>query len=221
MRAVRIKICCIQSRDETEMALAHGAAALGLVSEMPSGPGVIPESRIIEIAAAIPPGVGSFLLTSRTDAPSIVAQQRRCAVNTLQLCDRPQPGTHESLRRDLPGIGRVQVVHVTGEDSIAEAQTLAPHVDALLLDSGDPSAAVKELGGTGRVHNWEWSRRICQSAGVPVFLAGGLNATNVARAIEVVRPYAVDVCSGVRTKGALDVAKLRDFVDAAHGAAGA
>ena len=124
----------------------------------------------------------------------------------------PDAGTHDALRRRLPGIARVQVVHVTDEQSIAEACAVAPEVDALLLDSGNPNAPVKELGGTGRVHNWELSRRIRERVRVPVFLAGGLNAANVARAVGSVRPYAVDVCSGVRTHGALDREKLTAFV---------
>lgn len=211
MEPVRVKICCIQDPDEARLAIRTGAAALGLVSTMPSGPGVIPEARITEIAATLPPAVASVLLTSETRAEAIMAQQRRCGVNTLQLVDRPEPGAHAALRRQLPGIALVQVVHVVGESAFDVALGDAPHVDALLLDSGNPDAPVRELGGTGRVHNWEISRRIRDAAGVPVFLAGGLNAANVQRAIDTVRPFAVDVCSGVRTEGRLDSRKLRDF----------
>jgi phosphoribosylanthranilate isomerase len=210
---VRVKICCIQDVEEAALALRCGAAALGFVTEMPSGPGVIPESRIARIAATLPPAVGSFLLTSRTHASAIEAQQRRCAINTLQTCDRPEPGAHRILRQRLPGIALVQVVHVTGEACIEEALTFAPEVDALLLDSGNPTAAVKELGGTGRVHNWAWSRRIRDCVSVPVFLAGGLDASNVGDAIHTVQPFAVDVCSGVRSNGALDKHRLEAFFD--------
>ena len=178
---------------------------------MPSGPGVIPEQRIAEIAATIPPGVASFLLTSRQSVAAIIDQQRRLRVNTIQICDHLVDGTHRDLRDALPGVSLVQVVHVVGEESVAEAAGVAPHVDALLLDSGNKTSAVKELGGTGRRHDWQISRRIRDAVKVPVFLAGGLRAENVAEAIATVRPFAVDVCSGVRTDGRLDENKLAAF----------
>lgn len=208
----RIKICCIGSVEEAWTAIRYGAAAVGLVSEMLSGPGVIAEELIAEIAVVVPPGVASFLLTSKRDVKSIVAQQRRCKVNTIQLVDRLESGSYQDLRDAMPGIAIVQVVHVLGEESIEEAVKVAPQVDAILLDSGNPSLPVKELGGTGRTHDWSVSRRIRELVSVPVFLAGGLHAGNVAEAIQRVRPFAVDVCNGVRTDGKLDEAKLSAFV---------
>lgn len=211
---VRAKICCIASVDEAHMAIRLGASALGLVSAMPSGPGVIPDERIAEIAAAIPPPIARFLLTSATDAATIAGQQRRSGANTIQLCDRLPPGAHATLRSSLPGISVVQVVHVTGPDSVAEALEVAAAADALLLDSGNPSLPVKRLGGTGRTHDWSLSAEIVRRAPIPVFLAGGLTAGNVVDAIRTVRPFAVDVCSGVRTAGRLDEEKLAGFMAA-------
>jgi phosphoribosylanthranilate isomerase len=193
------------------MAIEHGASAIGLVSEMPSGPGPIPEDLIAEIAATIPPGVSSFLLTCRQDAASIIDQQRRLRVNTLQLCDRLADGAHRELRDALPGVSLVQVVHVTGPEAVEESIAIAPFVDAVLLDSGNQSLAIKELGGTGRTHDWSLSRRIREAIDVPLFLAGGLKPHNVAAAIEEVQPFGVDVCSGLRTDGALDRYKLAAF----------
>jgi phosphoribosylanthranilate isomerase len=207
----RVKICCIASVAEAWMAIEHGAAALGLVSDMPSGPGPIPETLIAEIAATIPPGVSSFLLTCRQDAASIIDQQRRLRVNTLQICDRLPAGSHRELRDALPGISLVQVVHVTGPESVEEAIELAPHVDAILLDSGNQSLAIKELGGTGRTHDWSLSRKIREAIDVPLFLAGGLKPHNVAAAIQAVQPFGIDVCSGLRPDGPLDRHKLADF----------
>ncbi len=207
----RVKICCISSAEEAQLAMRYGASALGLVSAMPSGPGPIPDELIAEIAAVIPPGVASFLLTCKEDAPSIIAQQQRCRTNTLQLVDRISNSTYRELRKELPGIGLVQVVHVAGEGSIAEAISVSDFVDAILLDSGNQSLAVKELGGTGRIHDWTISRRIVESVKVPVYLAGGLKAENVAEAVKQVQPFGVDLCSGVRTNGKLDEMKLRNF----------
>ena len=196
------------------MAIRHGASALGLVSEMPSGPGVIAEETIAEIARTVPPGVGSFLLTSRQDARSIIEQQRRLRVSTLQICDSLKSGSHRDLRAALPGIGIVQVVHVVGPESVAAAIEVAPQVDAILLDSGDPGRPVKELGGTGRRHDWRLSRRIRETVAVPIFLAGGLDPDNVTEAMAEVGPFGLDVCSGLRTGGQLDEAKLSRFFGA-------
>lgn len=207
----RVKICCISSIEEARMAVQYGASALGMVSSMPSGPGVIQDELIAAIARIVPPGVASFLLTSRQDARSIVEQQRQTGVNTIQIVDRLETGAYNDLREAMPGIALVQVIHVTDEHSVAEALAVAPHVNAILLDSGNPNLAVKELGGTARVHDWQVSRRIRERVDVPVFLAGGLTAANVAEAIRLVQPFGLDLCSGVRTGGHLDEAKLAAF----------
>ena len=193
------------------MAINHGASAVGLVSAMPSGPGPIPEERIAEISAVVPPGVASFLLTCRQDVASIIVQQQRLRVNTIQICDRLIDGSYADLRAALPGVSIVQVIHVTGPESIGEAQSVAPQVDAILLDSGNQSLKVKELGGTGRTHDWSLSHIIRDTINVPLYLAGGLNAENVLEAVRTVEPFGVDVCSGVRTDGRLDQGKLRAF----------
>jgi phosphoribosylanthranilate isomerase len=207
----RVKICCIASIEEAWMAIDAGASAIGLVSEMPSGPGPIPESLIAEIAATVPPGVSSFLLTCKEDAAAIIDQQRRLRVNTIQICDRLPPGSHQALREALPGVALVQVVHVTGPEAVDEAIAVAAHVDAVLLDSGNQSLAIKELGGTGRTHDWRLSRQISEAIDVPLFLAGGLNPENVAAAVREVQPFGIDVCSGLRTEGRLDPEKLSKF----------
>lgn len=216
MDRVRVKICCIGSTEEARLAIRYGADALGLVAAMPSGPGVISEDRIAEIAAFVPPPVATFLLTSERSAEAVIQQQRRCRASTIQLCDRLIKGSHQDLREALPGISIVQVIHVTGEASFDEALAVAPHVDALLLDSGNPTLAVKQLGGTGRAHDWTISRRIRDAISRPVFLAGGLHAENVQEAVRQVRPFGVDLCSGVRTDDALDEQKLNAFISRLH-----
>lgn len=211
----RVKICCIMSHAEAAVAIAAGADAIGLVSAMPSGPGPIGEDLIAGIAAATPPPVATFLLTSRSSADEIIAQHRRCRTTAIQIVDRLDEGAHAVLRAALPGVRLVQVVHVQGAESLDEAVRVAPHVDALLLDSGNQRAAIKELGGTGRVHDWALSRAVREAVAKPVFLAGGLRPDNVREAIAAVGPFGVDVCSGVRTGGRLDAAKVAAFVGAA------
>ena len=216
---VRVKVCCIQDREEASLAVRAGASALGLVSEMPSGPGVIAEEAIAEIAALAPPAVATFLLTCRTDPDALVEQAARTRVSTIQICDRPAPGAYAALRRALPALKIVQVVHVVGEEAVGEARAAAEEADAVLLDSGNPGLAVKELGGTGRRHDWAISARVREGVAVPVFLAGGLDAGNVAEAVRTVRPYALDVCSGVRTQGRLDPERLAWFFASVRGCA--
>lgn len=190
---------------------------MGLVSAMPSGPGVIAEDLIAEIAARVPPPIATFLLTSKQDVDLIIEQQRRLRANTIQLVDRLEQGSYDDLRSALPGISLVQVVHVTGEESVDEALSIAPSVDAILLDSGNQKLSVKELGGTGRTHDWRLSRKIREAVSVPIFLAGGLRPENVVEAIQAVEPFGLDLCSGVRTNGKLDEAKLARFFERAIG----
>jgi phosphoribosylanthranilate isomerase len=203
----------MSSVEEAALAVRYGADAVGLVSHMPSGPGVIPDDLARAIAANVPPGVASFLLTSEQDVTQIMAQQRSIRANTLQIVDRLTHGTYQQLREALPGIRLVQVIHVHDQESVEEALRVASDVDALLLDSGNQRLAVKLLGGTGRTHDWTISRRIVECVAKPVFLAGGLNSANVRAAIEQVRPFGVDVCSGVRTNDRLDEAKLAAFFE--------
>jgi phosphoribosylanthranilate isomerase len=216
MGAPFVKVCCIADLDEARLAIGAGASALGLVSAMPSGPGPIGEDLIADIAAAVPRPTETFLLTALTDAEAIAEQQRRCGTTAVQLVDAVAEPELRLLRRLLPGTRLVQVVHVTGPDSVDEARAAAPLVDALLLDSGNPRLAVKELGGTGRVHDWATSRRIRESVGVPVLLAGGLHPGNAREALERVMPAGLDVCSGLRLNGRLDAGRLGDFFRAIH-----
>ncbi len=210
-----VKICCISSIDEAKIAIKHGANALGLVSEMPSGPGVISEEEIANIASFIPPGITSVLLTSKSSAREIINQHKYCRTNAIQLCDKLDAHHHRKLRQFLPGISLIQVIHVYGQESIEEALYYEKFVDALLLDTGSRSDTLTELGGTGRTHDWSVSFQIREQVRIPIFLAGGLNPENVSAAIQSVKPFAVDVCSGVRTDGKLDGKKVGSFITTA------
>jgi len=208
----KIKICCISSIEEAELAIKYGADAIGLVSSMPSGPGVINDELITKIAATVRGRIDTFLLTSRRSVFDIIAQLKNTGTSTVQICDSLLEGTHQDIKSILPDIKVVQVIHVVDEESVEEAIVAAKTADALLLDSGNQKLAVKELGGTGRTHNWELSRRIVESVAIPVYLAGGLKPANVKDAIESVRPFGVDICSGLRADGKLDETKLSEYV---------
>jgi phosphoribosylanthranilate isomerase len=212
--AVKVKICCIASIQEAKMAIDAGADAVGLVARMPSGPGPIADELIAEIAKTIPLHIDSFLLTCEQSSFNIIGHIKRTGTSTVQIVDELTEGSYQHIRDELPRIKIVQVLHVGGEETIDEALKLQEHVDYFLLDSGNPKAEIKTLGGTGNVHDWKISRRLVESVAVPVFLAGGLNGENVRQAIELVQPYGVDLCSGVRTNGHLDAEKLERFFKA-------
>jgi phosphoribosylanthranilate isomerase len=210
----RIKICCIANEKEAKLAISLGADAIGLVGAMPSGPGPIADEAIYRIASTVPPPIATFLLTCEQTPQGIIEHHLRTRTNTIQIVDELEGRDYDTIRASLPHIKIVQVIHVSGDESVDEAVEVAEHVNAILLDSGNPKLAIKELGGTGRRHDWQISRRIVETCGKPVFLAGGLNAENVSKAIETVQPFGLDVCSGVRTNGALDGAKLEAFFSA-------
>ncbi len=205
----RVKICCIESAEEAHLAVRHGADALGLVSSMPSGPGVIPDSVIGDIAATVPQGIETFLLTSRTRPGAIAEQFDYCGTTTIQIVDWIGATRLDELRKLRPQARLVQVIHVSGRDCVDRAIRVNDSVDAILLDSGRPD--VRELGGTGRTHDWSVSREIVESVEVPVYLAGGLDSSNVVEGVESVRPYGIDLCTGVRTNGTLDDSKLAEL----------
>ncbi|EWH09926.1 N-(5'-phosphoribosyl)anthranilate isomerase [Cellulophaga geojensis KL-A] len=214
MTRPRVKICCISSIEEARLAVEYGASALGLVGHMPSGPGVIGDELIYQIAKTVPPPISTFLLTSETKPQNIIQHYRRVNTSTIQIVDELEKREYQILRNELPNVKLVQVIHVIDENSVKEAIEVSNYVDAILLDSGNPNLSVKELGGTGRTHNWELSREIRKAIPIPLFLAGGLNKDNVRQAIETVKPFGLDLCSSVRTEGQLDRQKLKDFFNA-------
>lgn len=210
----RVKVCCIASPEEARIAIAAGADALGLVARMPSGPGPISDAMIATVTAMVPPPVATFLLTSETTAAAISAHIRATNPSVVQIVSHIDPAEAEALARIEPHIRRVQVIHVEGPEALEMIPDYSPHVHGFLLDSGRPNAAIAELGGTGRAHDWGVSAAFVRASERPVFLAGGLSAGNVRQAIRQVRPYGLDLCSGVRTDGRLDSAKLADFMAA-------
>ncbi len=217
---VKVKICCIRSAEEAQLALSFGAVALGLVSEMPAGPGELTESSIREITTGLPPSTGTFLLTAVTDVDRLVEKAQACAVNTLQLWDLLEPPDYALLRAALPGVSIVQAIHVLGRSAVDAAVAAARQADALVLDSSNPEVPFRWESQAGQTHDWEISREIVETVDCPALLAGGLNASNVEYAVRTVRPYGVDVCTGVRSGDSLDRRKVVSFFEALRKIAG-
>lgn len=192
----RVKVCCIASPEEARIAIRAGADALGLVARMPSGPGPIADEAIAEITAKVPPPVATFLLTCEVTADAIRDHVDLTRPSVVQIVSHIDPVQSARLEQIAPHVRRVQVIHVEGPEALELIPAYAPHVHAFLLDSGRPNAAVAELGGTGRCHDWAVSAEFVRRSALPVFLAGGLHAGNAAEAIATVRPYGLDLVFG-------------------------
>jgi phosphoribosylanthranilate isomerase len=210
---VKVKVGCIVSPEEATLAVSFGVAALGMVDETPSGEGQIPVDTIADIVRSQPETVGTFLLTSATDADRLAHLYSATGVKTLQLWDPLSTSTYERLRSLVPGIFIAQSIHVGDSNAMEVAREVSRHVDALVLDSGRSEPPFRWKRPGGETHDWESSRRIADAIRLPVLLAGGLNAENVCQAVRVVRPYGVDVCSGVRKDGRLDTSLLVAFLE--------
>jgi len=217
---LRIKICCISSADEARMAVEAGADAIGLVGPMPSGPGIISLELAGKIVEMVSGKIETFFLTSETSVAAIVGQYEEVLPTSLQIVDSIDNGDHRLLRSALPDVNLVQVIHVLSEQSVEESAIASETADTILLDSGNPNLEIKELGGTGKTHDWRFSAEIVKRVTKPVFLAGGLDPQNVADAIRTVRPFGIDVCSGVRSNGMLDPIKLEKFMHSVKNAVG-
>ena len=211
---VKVKICCISSIEEAKLAVAYGAAAIGLVGRMPSGPGIITDELIHAIAKTVPPPTHTFLLTSETTTDTIIEHHKKVNTTTIQIVDALSGREYHKIREAIPNVQLVQVIHVLDEGSIKEAIEISEFVDAILLDSGNPNLPTKVLGGTGKTHNWDLSKKIREKISLPIFLAGGINKDNIKKAIEHVQPYGIDLCSSVRTNGQLDESKLEELFKA-------
>ena len=194
------------------MAIRHGADAIGLVGEMPSGPGVIDDNLARKIARSVPPDIDTFLLTSRTKGHDIADHVEYCGTTTVQVVQHINPEEYSAVIERLPEVKRVQVIHVEDESALGLIDQYESLVHAFLLDSGRPNAEIAEYGGTGRSHDWVISKKFVQLSPKPVFLAGGLSPGNVGEAIATVAPFGVDLCSGVRTNNQLDETLLQNFL---------
>lgn len=207
-------MCCIASVYEAQMAIDAGADAIGLVAAMPSGPGPISDEKIAEITEFVPPPISTFLLTAEQSAEAISAHIETNRPTTVQIVSHIDKAESAKLASLQPTVRRVQVIHVEDESALDLIPIYASYVHAFLLDSGRPSATIPEFGGTGRQHDWSISRAFVTASPLPVFLAGGLTSENVQQAIRKVKPFGVDLCSGVRTNDQLDPVKLKSFVTA-------
>ncbi|MFB6126826.1 MAG: phosphoribosylanthranilate isomerase [Halolamina sp.] len=206
----RVKVCGLTRSCDLDAAVAAGADAVGFIS----GVSVDTDRELdldaaAALVAATPPFVTSVLVTMPDDPEEAAARVERVEPDAVQLHGEWSPAAVETLR------GRVAAAVVVAVDyeNVARARDLDPIVDALLVDSTADDGA----GGTGETHDWETTRNLARDLDSPLVLAGGLTPDNVADAVETVRPFGVDVASGVeREPGIKDTDAVRRFVHEAN-----
>ena len=211
MKRTRVKVCCISSIAEAQLAIAHGADALGVLAAMPSSPRSIDMEVAREIVKTAMPTVETFLLTSSFSGNEIAGQVEDCGATAVQIVQHIEPNEYLRIIDGIPRVRRAQVIHVEDRTALDLIEVYEPYVHAFILDSGRVGGAVAELGGTGRVNDWRISSEFARRSSKPVFLAGGLNPQNVREAISTVAPFGLDVCSGVRRENKLDAQLLDEF----------
>ncbi len=195
----RVKICGITCRADALHAVNCGADALGFVFYANSPRCVAPET-VEEICAELPPFVTRVGLFVNEAPEQIVAVASRCGLDVIQL-----HGDEAPQACHLPPYRVIKAVRVRDEQSLAGHEQF--RVAALLLDAW----VAESYGGTGQSFNWELAAAVARQR--PVILAGGLTPANVAAAVRQVRPYAVDVSSGVESApGKKDPEKVAAFI---------
>jgi phosphoribosylanthranilate isomerase len=214
---MRIKICGIRHQDDAKVALDAGADALGfLVGIAHLAEDKIRKEEAKAIIESLPPLVSPVAVTHLTDVQKIIDLIMYLGVNTVQIHDYIEPKEVKTIRENLPGVKIIKGVHVEGEDAIEMAKLFEPYAHAILLDS----RTTDRLGGTGITHDWNISARLVKSISIPVILAGGLTPGNVLEAVYKVKPYGVDVNSGVEDiKGYKNFSKVQLFIGEARRAA--
>lgn len=212
---MRVKICGNRTVDDIRTAVNAGADAVGLiVGARHVSEDDVPVAEAAQLLAHIPVFVTAVLVTHLQTCSEILPIHHRVPAQAIQLHDWVAPKELARLREALPSVRLIGAVHVTSSQAVHVARREAGRVDAVLLDS----RTEERIGGTGMVHDWSISAEIVRNATKPVILAGGLTPDNVAEAIATVRPFAVDVNSGVDdVNGNKDAEKVEHFIRAARG----
>jgi phosphoribosylanthranilate isomerase len=210
LRSVRVKICGITREEDLAFAVAAGADAVGFLVGVPSSPRNLTLERAERLLRQVPVFVDSVVVTAPQSIDELVEICEKLKPTAIQIHGKKDFEASE-IRERLKDTRLIKTVYVTedalNETAVEELKTF----DAVLLDSFTKG----QYGGTGRVHDWNLSRKIKEAvAPLPVILAGGLKPENVKEAILTVQPYAVDVASGVESRPAVkDHEKIRAFIE--------
>jgi len=211
---MRVKICGIRSLDEAKEVIEAGADALGFHVELDHSRCPVAAATASGIISKLPPFISSVVVTSETDPKKLLLIMKSTGATTLQLHKEVSPETVNAVKSVFFNTKIYVAISVTSDESIAIAKNFENSADTVILDSVNKETGAR--GGTGKTHDWSISRKIVESTSLRVILAGGLNPGNVVDAIKAVRPYAVDVNSGVSNPdGTKDFLRVKGFVDRA------
>lgn len=204
----RVKICGITRDEDLVAALDAGADALGFVVGVSSSPRNLPIERAAELVSLAPVFTKTVLVMVPNCISEIAEAWKAVRPDALQVHGHGLPSVEE-IREVAPGATLIMGIRLERGEALNNVEAAA--FDAILLDTFVPG----KHGGTGMIHDWEASRRICRDMQPRrLILAGGLRPTNVQEAIRVVRPYAVDVSTGVESSpGVKSAEKMRDFIE--------
>jgi phosphoribosylanthranilate isomerase len=208
---VRIKICGNRTLRDAEIAVRYGADAIGLiVGTKFFSEDEVSTSNASEIVAALPPFIVSVLVTHLQSGHEILDLYHAVLPTTIQLHNEVNLSVIEELRCKIPHVKLIKAIHIVDSTAIKQALMISNCVDSILLDSRTDG----RIGGTGVTHDWSVSQQIVLQTKVPVILAGGLTPSNVGLAIAKVKPFAVDVNSGVDApNGDKDPQKVLGFIE--------
>ncbi|MBI5253119.1 MAG: phosphoribosylanthranilate isomerase [Euryarchaeota archaeon] len=205
---MKVKICGNTNRRDALAAAELGADFVGAIVEVPvDTPRKVTAQEAKEILADFPSPVGRVIVIMPKTIGEAAALYEEIRPEFVQLHGSEDVQFVRELCSLIP-CKIIKTIHVKDKASIQEAKKFARYSDALLLDT--PS---KQLGGSGKTHDRQLSRKIVEAVSIPVILAGGLTPENVAESVRIVKPYAVDVSSGVEKKeGKKDYSKVKKFI---------
>ena len=201
----RIKVCGIMNQSDLAHAVIAGADAVGFVVEIDDSRHSISTGQAADLISQVPIYTKSVAVIAPVDVDEAVRLATQTKADVLQVHGSLAPKDLAELKSR---VHQKLIAAVAANKGGKEAMRFGMVVDAILLDT----MVNGKLGGTGSVHDWDLSAEIVRSLKVPVILAGGLHPGNVAAAIEKVRPYAVDVSSGLETDGKKDPQKILSFI---------
>jgi phosphoribosylanthranilate isomerase len=202
----RAKICGIRDAGARDVAVAAGADAVGFVVEISRSKRSIDRGEARGLIQGLPPFVSSVIVVEPQSAAEAANLALDTGADVIQINDSLSFEDMATLKNMVPA--RLVATVPASPGGLNHARQMTRVADALLIDSFEGG----KLGGTGTVHDWNLSSDLVRNVDVPLILAGGLDPENVAEAIEKVRPYAVDVSSGVETDGAKDPEKIKAFL---------
>jgi len=210
---MRVQIAGIKTIEDALMCVKYDCDAIGLlVGKSHNSDDFISASKAKEIIEALPPFISSVIITHLEDSDEIINILKETNANTVQLHSYIKESEVKKIKEALPYVKILRLIHVSEDGKVLNELEKDFIGDCLFLDS--INVKTNQFGGTGLTHDWNKSAEIVRKSKLPVILAGGLNPSNVAKAINIVKPYGVDTNSGCKGKdGYRDEEAMKAFIE--------